>query len=344
MVEDTIFRVFGEDVADLRFIGGGGNSRVSKVVLASGKSCVVKSYYSQCADWQERMDTEFNAYGLLRQNNIESVPVPIAKDEQSKSAVYSFEDGRRVCTSDPFFDGFELFVKFAGELFYLSKQKQLADYKMAKASSLKHDALENQILRRIKILSNTCEDSSIASEMLNFFRDDFVPFFSEICIWRNAKLKEAGKGGYFLQQGEWTLSPSDFGLHNALMRDDGSFVFVDFEYFGRDDPAKMVADFLLHPAMDFSAHLRGKIVEDFGRIFDDEFYILRLNTLLPLVGLKWCMIFLNEFLPHGAGRRAFASGQAEDINAVRRRQLEKTYSLFAKIRNGYEGGLDAITT
>ena len=43
------------------------------------------------------------------------------------------------------------------------------------------------------------------------------------------------------------LSPSDFGFHNALRRPDGTIVFVDFEYFGWDDPAKMMADAMLHP-------------------------------------------------------------------------------------------------
>ena len=35
-----------------------------------------------------------------------------------------------------------------------------------------------------------------------------------------------------------TLSPSDFGFHNALRTPAGTMVFLDFEYFGWDDPAK----------------------------------------------------------------------------------------------------------
>ena len=38
------------------------------------------------------------------------------------------------------------------------------------------------------------------------------------------------------------LSPSDFGLHNALRGQDGQLRFVDFEYFGWDDPVKLVSD------------------------------------------------------------------------------------------------------
>ena len=32
------------------------------------------------------------------------------------------------------------------------------------------------------------------------------------------------------------LSPSDFGIHNALRRRGGHLVFLDFEYLGWDDP------------------------------------------------------------------------------------------------------------
>ena len=45
-----------------------------------------------------------------------------------------------------------------------------------------------------------------------------------------------------IDSAERTLSPSDFGFHNALKRSDGRIVFLDFEYFGWDDPAKMTAE------------------------------------------------------------------------------------------------------
>ena len=42
------------------------------------------------------------------------------------------------------------------------------------------------------------------------------------------------------------FSPSDFGFHNALLKDNGKLCFLDFEYFGRDDPVKLMADFIWH--------------------------------------------------------------------------------------------------
>src|SRR5258708_29751946 len=40
-----------------------------------------------------------------------------------------------------------------------------------------------------------------------------------------------------------------FGFHNALLRPSQELCFLDFEYAGHDDPAKMVGDFFSQPAI-----------------------------------------------------------------------------------------------
>ena len=56
------------------------------------------------------------------------------------------------------------------------------------------------------------------------------------------------------------LSPSDFGFHNSILDDNGRYYFLDFEYSGWDDPAKMVSDFFLQPAVSVSF----EYFDDFG--------------------------------------------------------------------------------
>ena len=52
-----------------------------------------------------------------------------------------------------------------------------------------------------------------------------------------------------LPTGQQRLIPADFGFHNALRASDGRLRYFDFDYFGWDDPVKLAADFILHPAM-----------------------------------------------------------------------------------------------
>ena len=67
---------------------------------------------------------------------------------------------------------------------------------------------------------------------------------------------------------EWrSLVPSDFGFHNSLRRPDGSLAFVDFEYFGWDDPVKLTADILLHPGRPLAAPQRRRFRAAAARLY-----------------------------------------------------------------------------
>ncbi len=93
-----------------------------------------------------------------------------------------------------------------------------------------------------------------------------------------------------------TPSPSDAGLHNALRRPDGGLIFLDFEFFGRDDPAKLVGDLSWHPRA-LPDGLRERVRERLIARFGGDAFARRLAILQPLFGLAWCMIRLNAFLP-----------------------------------------------
>ena len=74
--------------------------------------------------------------------------------------------------------------------------------------------------------------------------------------------------------------------------------FLDFEYFGWDDPVKLTADILLHPGQKLGLPLwrrfRDAAVGVYG---DDRSFATRLAAFYPLFGLRWVLILLNEFIP-----------------------------------------------
>jgi hypothetical protein len=99
---------------------------------------------------------------------------------------------------------------------------------------------------------------------------------------------------------------------------------VDFEYFGWDDPAKTVADLLLHPAVDLPVplgrHIRDRLLAELPD--PDRALAARFHRLFPLYRLKWCIILLNEFLPEALERRRFAD-PGEPAESRRARQLQR---------------------
>ncbi len=89
-----------------------------------------------------------------------------------------------------------------------------------------------------------------------------------------------------------TLIPSDMGAHNALRAADGRLHFLDFEYFGWDDPLTSIANFIMHPGMRLSERQKAlyqhALLGHFGRHAETD----RLPALMPLYGLRWCAIIL----------------------------------------------------
>jgi len=125
------------------------------------------------------------------------------------------------------------------------------------------------------------------------------------------------------------ISPSDFGFHNALKADDGRISFVDFEYAGWDTAGKLVGDAFnqvkVPLPMSAYAGFRDRIAALFARPRD---VARACDALLPVYGIKWVTILLNEFLPVGAKRRDFAQ-----TGPSRALQLEAARAKLTDVEN-----------
>jgi len=131
-----------------------------------------------------------------------------------------------------------------------------------------------------------------------------------------------------------SLSPSDFGIHNAIRRSTNAVAFVDFEYFGWDDPAKMICDFLWHPANEPISDLaKRRLAANMIDTFDDQPDLAgRVRLFYPICGLNWCLILLNEFLPDALSRRLQAQVTGhDDVFALRQKQLARSVARLEQI-------------
>ena len=189
-----------------------------------------------------------------------------------------------------------------------------------------------RILARLKNLDNLKEYPTLRDYLFQL-----ESFFKTLVAWMQNECK-AFRIDYDrdIDLGQQILSPSDFGFHNALRNREGDIIFLDFEYFGLDDPAKTISDFILHPAMELKDEFKNYFVTEMIERFDyNDQLKSRLRILYPLFGLKWCLIFLNEFVPSDFKRRQFAD-HLMDQNAVHQVQLEKAQKMLIKIQNTYK--------
>ncbi len=307
-------------------IHAGRNSRVFRVDCDYGQSLLAKFYIQPTADGRSRLKQEWSALLFMTESGIKNIPRPIGFDETLQGAVYSFIPGSPVSEISKQ-DIFEV-IKFLAKLKKISNLPQAVKLPPAAEACFSPATLVENIRQRLNKLRALPANDEPYLRMHSFLEGQFCSEF-EKCI-SNAKHNFPGESWKeVLPQKFKTLSPSDFGFHNALRTDNG-LAFVDFEYFGWDDPVKMASDFLLHPAMNLNMLQMQTFFSAMAGIFgDDGHFMLRFRTYLPLFRLKWCIIMLNEFINQHIKRREFAEGEVQRTG-LRARQLEKAENFLNK--------------
>lgn len=326
-------QLLGSPVERLDRLGGGGNSQVYRVVCCDGRRFAGKAYFRRPADNRNSLQTEFSALQFLWQQGIRAVPRPLNADAATGYAVYEYIEGER-CPADTITaSDIDVAVAFLASLDRVKHRPGSDTLGPAAEACFSAKAIVDNLrqrLARLDALPREPESYRLLHEFLDGTLVPTIDIFTEACAKRLASYGSAFDR--VLSQDERVLSPSDFGFHNALRRANGEIAFVDFEYFGWDDPAKMVSDFLLHPAMTLSRDLGRRFCEGVFREFGALPHLApRVGCVYYLFGLKWCLIMLNEFLPADLSRRDFAAGRRMDRGAVQTTQLAKARNMLTRL-------------
>ena len=304
-------------------VTGGGNSKVYKVHSASGKKFALKVY--PCDPSHNRLRSEFEGLRLIHSKGDYPIPMSVGADRYLEVAIFDWVDGENVII--PKLADAVQAVDFISCLHKLSKKTEFADFSKASATCLSGEEIEQQINSRLELLM------SEKNKLLKSFLDkNFVLTLHKMLnraksLWPNQKFDA------ILERGNQTISPSDFGFHNALRKKNGTLVFLDFEYFGWDDPVKLMCDFALHPGMELSISIRKYWFKETLKLYGNSL-LSRLNASWPLYGLCWVLILLNEFRNDVWERRYGAKpATAEERLDLQVKQLFRSRNLLKYIEN-----------
>ena len=328
----------GGDIISMERIGNGRNSRVYRAEVSDGRVVVLKHSVDESQEGLDRIATEHSSLRFLWDNGFRSIPRSLVVDVDQRISIHEYVEGSEIRGDSVTANEIDAAVNFIERLKSLAGRHDAKSLPPAAEACFSVRRLETVIRRRRDRLMSRHEDLPEYKRLLDFIKSKFDPAFNDVTAWSISNLERAGiVPDRILPEKARTLSPSDFGFHNALRRSgDGGLVFLDFEYFGWDDPAKLVSDFLLHPAMSLADDLKKRFVD--GAVVsldcDDELPI-RLKHVYPLYGLKWVMILLNEFVSEDLERRRFAARNVEDASAIRARQLMKAERLLDAIVKDY---------
>jgi hypothetical protein len=302
-----------------RIVGGGHNSRIWRVQSATGVFAL-KQYPPRGNDGRDRLSTEVGALRLLERHRIGTVPRVVGVDDQRGYALLSWIDGSDV--ADIGDDDIDAAVEFLGAVHNLRTRPCAAAQPLAAEACLSGREIQRQVEERLARLRSL---SPREDALIDFLEHTFAPEFAH---WLAPARELAADGGFDfddeLPRERRSLVPSDFGFHNSLRRSDGSLAFIDFEYFGWDDPMKMTADILLHPGRPLPPVQRARFRRAATGLYggDDPTFARRLSAYLPLVACRWVLILLNEFIPELWRRRTLA-GEQGSWDAAKARQLDR---------------------
>jgi Phosphotransferase enzyme family len=306
-------RLAGEAVVALAPAGHGANSRVFRVDLAT-RRLALKSYPERRGDPRDRLETEWAALQFLSRHGVRAVPAPIARDSEGRLMLMEWIDGEVVSAHGR--GDVDDVISFIVRVFELSREPGAPHFDNASEACLS----ANEILRQI--------DARLAT----FDRDPMLESFLE----QDLHPALAAARARAAQGPSWTgvlppelrrLIPADLGFHNALRQADGRLRYIDFDYFGWDDPVKLTADFLVHPAMRLSESDKARFKQGMaGALADDREFCARLDRHLPLYCIRWALILLNCFR---RDRRSTVPADRAARQELWSAQLEKARAMTA---------------
>ena len=333
-VREVLERARGELVTDAHPRAAGANSEVWEVATAGGARYFVKRYPVAGPGETDRLATEFAALGFMARHGVLPVPEAVCSLPKEQVGVFGLVEGSPLAPADIGEGEVRQAAEFLARLHELRAAAGALELPVAKEACFSiaaHEALVRGRAERLRA-------GAPAAALREFLERDLAPHLERVSAWIGSV---AGASGIDprteLPAAARTLSPSDFGFHNALRRPDGTLVFIDFEYFGWDDPAKTVADFLLQPAVPVPERFRRsfcrRMCDVYGPAVDLQ---RRLPPIYALLSLKWCLIVLNLFLraPSGAGaaaRRAERLDRARELLGRARREFDAQAFPFAGI-------------
>jgi hypothetical protein len=322
-----------ENVKTVEKVKGRGNSSVYKIQMQYGQEYACKLYPDLTFDNRDRMEKEIKSYRFLHKHGIFAVPEVIYFDKNLNIGIFEWINGSEI--NQTAYPNVSDFVFFIEALAQLSKQTWYEKFELASAACLSGQMIEYQIRHRYQKFHSS---SKIYPMLKNFLENVFLGAFNKM-LYQSKKLWP-GKFESKLSKKYQLLSPSDFGFHNAILTTTG-FKFIDFEYFGWDDPVKLTCDFLLHPGMLLKKEQKNFWLAKMKDIFfEDIFFQKRLIASYCLYGLCWCLIQLNVFATINLNDENIETIEKYNLKQKQCEQLKKSEKLLRGLNDVYKYGFE----
>lgn len=313
-----------------------GNNR-TYTINSGGIKYFLKHFFQNEGDLRDRFNVELAFISYAQKSAPGFTPQVLAVEERSKLILYEFIKGSPLKKEDIT----ESEVQQAAAFFRKLNNKELAgiasDLQNASEacfSVINHISLIESRINQLELLTPASEIDRKALKTITRIRkiwDELVIVVHSACELNRLNMERE------LEPNCKVISPSDFGFHNSLVREDGRIVFLDFEYAGWDDPAKMAGDFFGQIQVPVSQRFFTEFINlTFSDLPNITFLKKRAEILRPLFQIKWACIALNVFLPIHLARRRFSDSEV-NIKVLKEEQLVKAENILKYFKTNFNG-------
>ena len=281
----------------------GAGNRHGVFLLESGdRRAVLKMHETATAGRRDTFAHEVLMHSFYAAETRGAVPVLLAHDEACRAILFDHVRGEVVVgVEEAVLEQLARFLVESNAPNILERARKHGLPMASESGTCASDHWRCAVDRLDSLLGSARADD-VTAEMHDFLRSEVQPALGA--------LKPSDGSAVRL-----CLSPSDFGLHNVLRRDDGSFCFLDFEHAGWDDPAKLAADLILQPEMPLCAEAAQCFLRSLGVAGPFGGNIReRVRETLAIQKCKWTVIILNVFARPGVPPRVKADRLAKAMS------------------------------
>ena len=296
LTDRAIERFLGSQSSGFKVLSGGRNNRVLQASHSTLGSVVIKDYFQEIPDSLERLTREWNYLSHLKKTQISNVPLPLFSDVRNRFSVFSHLKGKKILSGEITNDHIVCAAQHIVELSQINN----AHIDMAKGAHSTLAGHLDDVRLRMRRLREASKNGPGTIPLREFLTNYLEP------LWKAQLAKADKKNEVKFNSIKYYLSPSDFGFHNILL-DRENLSFIDFEYAGIDDLAKLTIDFMLTPSVPITADQSYIFREYLMSHADlDCNFAKRVDILYPIAQVKWICIILNDFIGSESDRKRFA--------------------------------------
>lgn len=330
-------KYFDVKIIDIRDLKHKGNNKLFEIVDEDAQRYLVKVYSDRVSfsdireDEWSRGEREFKTISYLWEKNFREIPRPIFFDSEAQIGVYSFERGRIIKQEEIKKEHVDHMIEFLIKLSkFIDPDKDY--FPVAISGCLNMQQYLDVVKQRFEKINDGLDSSIMTPDIRSFLDDIYLEikkieekFLSEL---DEKELTEE------ISLHRQVLTPGDYGFHNILVDEYGEYKFLDFEYFGRDDPTRQILDLKHHAQMN---EIDDEMKDYFVKRYMEELHFTieqkkRLKLIEPLIQITWVLIYLNVLSKEYIEKIKEAHGDIEGLIEGRMIKAKKKFLEFATIK------------